>query len=328
MRIGFVYDAKADYQPGEGDAPDENAELSFDSEIEILAETIQELGHNLTRIGDLDQLLGFIQAGKEVDLIFNYAVGKWGVTREAQIPALLEAFRIPYTGADSLSLTIGVDKAITKRLWIEAGLPTPEFCVVSDIAELECDQLDLPDYPLFVKPVHEGSSKGISEKSLVHTESELLEHVAYMIPTYHQPALVEAYLPGKEYSVGVLGNGSGARALGAVEILHSNRGYASYEEKSGWGLQTFTQVDSGDLSDQIAEVARQAYIAVNCREIGRVDIRLDQEGSPSLIEINPNPALGRDDCTMPASARQAGLSYPDLIGTIIQQAVEHWSLNS
>jgi D-alanine-D-alanine ligase len=299
---------------------DLTAEFATAWEVEQVAATLAELGHQVTVIGDMAALVRFLGCGGAVDLVFNYAAGARGRAREAQVPALLEALRVPCTGADAFTLTICIDKAIIKRLWRDAGLPTPPFRLVHDAAGLAGAGGELGGFPLFVKPAREGSSKGISPRSIVYSEAALAEQAALLLASY-PPLLVEPYLPGREYSVGVLGSGPMAEALGVVEIMHSAAPLVDVLGKKAWTPQTFQPVVDSAQRCALRELGLQAYRAVGCRAIGRVDVRMDYAGNPQLLEINPNPGLHPTRSAMPAVARLAGLSYADLIARIVDQAV-------
>jgi D-alanine-D-alanine ligase len=297
------------------------AEFATADEVENLAKTLVGLGHDVTVIGDMAALVRFLGCGGAVDLVFNHAAGVWGRAREAQAPALLEALRVPYTGADAFTLTICIDKAIVKRLWRDAGLPTPPFRLVQDMAGLTGVASALGGFPLFVKPAREGSSKGISLRSVVASEAALAEQATLLLRSY-RPLLVEPCLPGREFSVGVLGSGPAAEALGVVEIVHGTASLVDVLGKKAWTPQTFQPVLDSALRCALCELGLQAYRTVDCQAIGRVDMRMDRAGHPQLLEINPNPGLHPTRSAMPALARLAGLSYADLIGRIVDQATD------
>lgn len=322
MNVGIVCELQE--QPpqitGVAIGSDLTAEFATAWEVEHLATTLAQLGHDVTVIGDIAALVCFLGCGGAVDLLFNYAAGVWGRAREAQVPALLEALSVPYTGADAFTLTICIDKAIIKRLWRAAGLPTPPFRLVQDMAGLAGAASELGGFPLFVKPAREGSSKGISARSLVQCEAELVDQAALLLESY-RPLLVEPHLPGREFSVGVLGSGPAAEALGVVEIMHSAVSLVDVLGKKAWTPQTFQPVVDGALRRELCELALRAYQTVDCQAIGRVDMRMDRAGHPQLLEINPNPGLHPTRSAMPALARLAGLSYTDLIARLVDQAL-------
>lgn len=311
MNVGLVYELQ-DEQDVDG-----TAEFASAYEVGHLAETIEALGHEVTRIGNITQLVRFLGSGQRVDLVFNYAAGRWGHAREAQVPALLEAMQIPCTGSDAFTLTLCIDKAIIKRLWRSAGLPTPDFWLVADLDNLSLLSDDLAGFPLFVKPAREGSSKGIAAASIVATAEALSQRVAYLLEVYRQPVLIERYLSGREFSVGLLGTGDTAEVLGVVEIQHPAIHLVDLAGKKAWSPQTFRAVEDKGLRHELCDLGWQAYRTVDCHTIGRVDIRLDHAQRPQLLEINPNPGLHPSRSAMPAIAEQAGLTYARLIERLL-----------
>lgn len=316
MNIGLVYELQDEQNI------DATAEFASAFELDTLAETIDGLGHRVVRIGDINRLVQFIAAGQTVDLAFNYAAGYTGGAREAQVPALLEALQIPCTGADAFTLALCIDKAVVKRLWQWAGLPTPVFRQVWELDHLAGLPDELGGFPLFAKPAREGSSRGISAESIVTTETSLYGRVEALLAAYGQSVLVEPYLPGREFSAGLLGTGSTAEVLGVVEIRHAGLELVDLAGKKAWSPQTFAPVAEAGLRHKLCDLAWQAYRAVDCAGIGRVDIRLDQQGRTQLLEINPNPGLHPTRSAMPALALQAGLTYSQLIARLIAQPAE------
>ena len=330
MRVGLTYDLRDDYPSRANAPPDYYAEFDTEENINHLAAAIESLGHQVCRIGNVYKLMRFIVEGGSVDIAFNMAEGLWGRAREAQVPAILEAYRIPYTGSDPLTLALCLDKSMTKRIWQNAGLPIPDFCVVSGMAELDQGRDDLPGFPLFVKPVHEGASKGIGTASIVESDRQLYERVERVLAWYQQPALVEEYLPGREFTVGILGNGREARVLGVGEItLSSMDGVYGFVQKEEWEDRVprkLIPVESPPLINELSELALRAYHAVGCRDLGRLEIRLDKNGSPQLLEINPIVGLHPTHASLPSIATQAGLCYEELIGGILEHAIDRCGL--
>ncbi len=330
MRVGLTYDLRDDYPPYANAPPDYYAEFDTEENINYLAAAIESCGHQVCRIGNVYKLVRFLAEGGSVDIVFNMAEGLWGRSREAQIPAILEAYRIPYTGSDPLTLALCLDKAMTKRIWKSGGLPTPEFCVVADMAELDQAREDLPSFPLFVKPVHEGASKGIGIESVAESDRELYERVKWVLAWYQQPALVEEFLPGREFTVGILGNGRKAKVLGVAEINIVSRDRVNdFVQKEEWearALNKFIPVEVPYLRSELLELALQAYLAVGCRDLGRLEVRLDKNGNPQLLEINPLVGLHPTHSALPVIGMQAGLSYEELIAKILDHAINRWGL--
>jgi D-alanine-D-alanine ligase len=265
------------------------------------------------------------------DIVFNIAEGLYGPSRELQIPAMLEMLRIPYTGSDPLTLGLCLDKSLAKKILSYHGIPTPSFRVFRNLKKMS----DVPSFPLIVKPLWEGSSKGIANKALVRTAKQLKEQVAAIVTRYHQPALVEKYLPGREFTVALLGNGDELVILPIVEIQFDQlpaeiNPIYSYEAKWIWDtvekpLEIFRCPAKIPLSlrRKIQTVCKAAFSALRCRDWCRIDIRLDDAGEPHVLELNPLPGIlpnpDANSC-FPKAARSAGLSYDDLIQRVLEIA--------
>jgi D-alanine-D-alanine ligase len=273
------------------------------------------------------------------DLVFNIAEGFQGASREAQIPAMLDMLGIPYTGSDPVTLGLCLDKRRTKEILAYHRIPTARFVTVSALPELPQDFR----YPLVVKPILEGSSKGVTDRALVHDRPELETQVSWALATYHQPVLVEEYLPGREFTVAMLGNGAQVRVLPIVEIDFASLPQGanpiySYEAKWVWDTEEAplpifacpARIDP-DLARRIQEVCCQAFNALGCRDWCRIDVRLNAAGNPNIIELNPLPGIlprPEQNSCFPKAARAAGLSYDDLILTVAETACQRLHLNS
>src|SRR5579872_1663080 len=213
MRIGLTYDAVADWAD-EGLAAEDLAEFDAEATIAAIATHLAARGHAVQRIGRAQALIARLAAGARWDMVFNICEGRSGPGREALVPALLEAHAIPFTFSDSLVMALALHKGHCKRVVRDAGVPTADFAVLDDACALP----DLAS-PVFVKPVAEGTGKGIGGASLCHNMQELQREAARLIARFAQPVLVERYLPGREFTVGMLGAAAGARAIGVMEIL-------------------------------------------------------------------------------------------------------------
>jgi D-alanine-D-alanine ligase len=265
------------------------------------------------------------------DLVFNMAEGLHGGSRESQIPALLEMLQIPYTGSDPLALGLCLDKYRTKEILTYHQVATPAFALI-DRAE------DLPahlHYPLLVKPPLEGSSKGITDSSLVRNPAELQRELTRISDNYRQQALVEEFLSGREFTVALLGNGAQLRVLPIVEIDFSTlpagaNPIYSYEAKWLWDtdsapLQIFHCPAPLEplLQRSIEDLCRKAFLHLGCRDWCRIDVRLDSDGRPQIIEVNPLPGVlprPEQNSCFPKAARAAGLSYPEMILNVVDAA--------
>lgn len=320
MHVGMVYDLRADYR-AEGFGEEEVAEFDSEETVRFLEEAIASLGHRVDRIGHAKALVRRLAAGDRWDLVFNIAEGVRGRSREAQVPCILELYDIPYTFSDPLVSAVTLDKEVAKRLVRQAGLRTPASVVVSDDDDLR--RVDLR-YPLFAKPLAEGTGKGIDGNSLVETPEGLASACRRMMARLREPVLVEEYLPGREFTVALLGTGPRARVLGTMEVAVAEHvesavyGYRSKEECET--LVRYSPVPEAELRGEVEELALRSYRALECRDAGRVDIRADREGRPSFMEVNPLPGLHPSHSDLPMIATQEGMSYHDLIGSIVESA--------
>jgi len=323
MRVGLTYDLCSDWLKL-GYSPEDVAEFDAEETIDFIEQAIRALGHETDRIGHARALCARLVAGDRWDLVFNIAEGMHGRGREALVPALLELHGIGYTFADPLACATTLDKAVAKRLVRDAGLPTPAFRVVRDESDLrDVAEWDLR-WPLFAKPVAEGTGKGIAETSRAATPAELVATCRDVLARLREPVLVEEYLPGREFTVGVLGNGAQARAIGSMEVVFlrpQERAIYSFATKHDYeGLVEYQPVDPPALRARVEALAVAAYRALECRDAARVDIRLDAADEPSFLEINPLPGLNARHSDLPLLARMHGLEFEGLIAGIIGAA--------
>lgn len=317
MRIGLVYDLIDDYL-AEGYSEEEAAEFDAPVTIDSIEAALIANGHKVERVGGLKKLIAALALGKRWDMVFNIAEGMYGLGREAQVPAILDAYCIPYTFSPTDVMVTTMNKATTKILVRQAGVPTPDFAVCSSAAEARAVKLP---FPLFVKPVAEGTSKGVSETSRVTNTDELVAKVAEVNRMYKQPALVETFLPGREFTVGILGGGKRARVVGVMEITFKESGDQScysYRNKMGWH-EIMTLVDD-PTARAAGEMALKAWRALGCCDGGRIDVRVDAQGVPNFIEANPLAGLRPEYSELTILSEQAGLPYNALIGAIVEEA--------
>jgi D-alanine-D-alanine ligase len=257
-------------------------------------------------------------AGERWDAVFNFCEGVKGIGREAQVPALLEAYDIPYVFSDTLTLAVSLDKAMCKRIVRDAGLPTPDFAVIETLADVA--KIDLP-YPLFLKPVAEGSGKGVDCNSKVTDTAGLKAVTADLLKRFAQPVLVETFLPGREFTVGITGTGEHAAVLGVTEIVpkagYVGAGYGFENKQEGW--EEKLDVVPAPAADAAAAgaVALAAWRALRCRDGGRIDVRCDAAGHPQFIEVNPLAGLRPEHSDLCLIADFAGITYDDLIALIM-----------
>jgi D-alanine-D-alanine ligase len=320
VKIGLTYDLRDEYR-ALGFTEEETAEFDRAETIAALEETLQAAGYETERIGHLRSLLGRLHAGERWDLVFNIAEGLHGFGREAQIPAILDAFALPYTFSDPLVLSLTLHKGLTKRVIRDLDLPTPDFAVVTAPDELDAVRLPLP---LFVKPVAEGTSKGITAASLAATREELVASCSRLLADFRQPVLVETYLPGREFTDGILGTGRDAEAVGVMEVhlrpcaegqVYSYRNKEECEERVDYALVR------DDAAQEARRIALAAWRGLGCRDAGRVDLRADAAGKPHFLEVNPLAGLHPEHSDLPILCGLAGMGYAELIGRIMRSAL-------
>lgn len=328
FRVGLTYNVKSEYVFQAGDPPDANAEFDHDDTIGVIEDAIKAGGHEVVRIGNARQLLERVALVKSVDIVFNIAEGYEGRNRESQVPILLEMLRIPFVGGDGLTQGMTLDKIVTKKMLLSDGIPTPKFVELTDPDQSW--QVDLT-YPLIVKPRYEGSSKGLRKSSLVTSASELAQQARWLIETYRQPALVEEFIEGREFTVAIIGNDP-PEVQPVVQVQIEGK------LELGQLFYTFDHIRSGadyvcpapieaDLRQQMESVALKTYRAVECLDFGRVDIRVDQTGRLYVLEINPLPSLSTEDVFMFVANAQ-GLTYEAIINRILDAALVRYGLKS
>jgi D-alanine-D-alanine ligase len=325
MNIGIAYDLRSEYL-AMGYSEEETAEFDKDDTIEAIANGLRDNGFAAERIGNVFSCVKHLAAGERWDMVFNITEGLHGYSREAQVPALLDAYDIPYTFSDPLILTVALHKATAKRVVQTLGVPTPAFAVIHSVEQ--ADGVNLP-FPLFAKPMAEGTSRGITEKSFITSKKQLRDVCAALLERYHQPVLVETYLSGREVTVGITGTGADARCAGVLEVVARESAEAhaySYENKErceelvDYRLATDTQANSA------AELALAVWRGLGCRDAGRVDFRADQDGKMQFLEVNPLAGLHPTHSDLPIMWQKGGRSYVDLIGLVMTSACRRHDL--
>ncbi len=322
LSIGLTYDLRRDYLAA-GFSEEDVAEFDSDETVDALEETLSELGHRVQRVGHVWALAEALVAGQRWDLVYNIAEGLGGRSREAQVPSLLEAYGIAYTCSDPLVCAATLDKAVAKRLVSSAGLATPPFAVIRSADDLSA--ADSLAFPLFAKPLAEGTGKGITQNSLIDNADGLRSVVAELLDRYSQPVLVEEYLPGREFTTAILGTGRHARVLGTMEVtIARDDGQTVYTYENKELCEQFVRYSRprGPLVHDVETLALESYRSLECRDAGRVDIRCDRHGRPSFMEVNPLPGIHPHHSDLPMIATQEGMSYRDLIASIVQSAMQ------
>ncbi len=350
LNVGLTFNVKPDDEvlSGESFAHSLNTDVQTQTSMDTYAEwdsweTINALKHAL----ELYNNVFLFEANEEAyiklketkpDIVFNVTEGFNGISREAQIPAMLDLLNIPYTGSDPLTLATCLDKARTKEILSYHKIPNSKFTKAKNIAELNIYELS---YPLIVKPISEGSSKGIYSSSFVTNKEELLNEVNRVINIYKQTALIEEYLPGREFTVALLGNGDEAEILPIVELNYEDfpddlAHIYSYEAK--WLIDTIDNPlkaftcpakISESLERIIKRTALQTFEILNCKDWGRIDLRLDSDGIPNVIEINPLPGIlpdPRENSSFPKAAYAHGLTYDEMINKVLYTSAKRYGL--
>jgi D-alanine-D-alanine ligase len=322
MLIGFTYDLRSDYLAA-GYGEEETAEFDQLGTIQAIDEALQCLGHQADRIGSARQLVERLARRDRWELVFNICEGLRGAARESQVPAILDVYEIPYTFADPAVLAVCLDKAVAKTLLRAAGLPTPDWQLIRDLADVQ--RLDV-EFPLIAKPVAEGTGKGIDGASKVADCRVLQETCKRLLARYHQPVLVESFLPGREFTVGIVGTADEAEVLGTLEVLlrsGAEPDVYSYRNKEQSEEVVDFRLVRASSDAQVAEAERIALAAwrtIGGRDAGRLDLRCTKDGEPQLMEINPLAGLHPTHSDLPMLWTALGHEYVELIERIVESA--------
>jgi len=320
MRIGITYDLREVWLDA-GYSEVDTAEFDRKDTIDSIARAMTMLGYEVDPIGHLQQLACRLVAGDRWDMVFNICEGMHGWGREAQVPALLDAYRIPYVFSDPLVCSLTLHKGMTKDVVRAAGVATPDFVVINEPGSLR--HVKLP-FPLFAKPVAEGTGKGISSDSKINNAADLQAVCRQLLKEHKQPVLVERFLPGREFTVGILGTGRKASAIATLEIgllpgadaeVYSYRNKEHCEE-----LVEYRLLEEDKLRGRIEAMALRAWRCLGCRDAGRLDVRLDDSGVANFIEVNPLAGLHPEHSDLPIMASMIGMDYVSLIGGIMNSA--------
>jgi D-alanine-D-alanine ligase len=323
VRIGIAFDLKSDFGAVTDGPEDRLEEYDSQSTVEAIAGALTARGHEALPIGGGRRLVERLLSDPP-DLLFNIAEGQGTRSREAHVPSVCEMLGVPFTHSDPLTLAVTLDKAIAKRVASSARVRTPRFAVVDK--SNDAVRVDL-GWPLMVKPVFEGSSMGIRRHSRVTDLAGLRREVERVVVDYRQPALVEEFCPGPEFTVGVIGNDGDARVIGVMEIVpllaRTAEFVYSLEVKRDWEREVAYHVPpkrDPAVVRSIEQCALDAYRALSCRDIARVDVRMDKDWRPCFLEVNPLPGLNPVTGDLCILAARSGLAYVDLIDGIVKHA--------
>ncbi|WP_373048204.1 ATP-grasp domain-containing protein [Vulgatibacter sp.] len=326
LKVGFTYNVKR-VTPTIDGAQDAEAEYDSPKTLQAIRDAIASWGHEVIDLEATSELPSLLSS-TSVDVVFNIAEGFKGRNRESQIPALLELLDIPYTGSDPSALGIALDKGLAKRMVRTHGILTPQYFLMHTGKEKLPKDLR---WPLMVKPVAEGSSKGVISKSVCENEQELREVAREMALKYRQPALVEEYISGREFTVGLLGERR-PRVLPPMEIVFVDQTMKnpiySFEMKQDWDnrirYDAPAQIDE-KTRRRLEDAARSAFTALGCRDVARIDFRMDEQGRIYFIECNPLPGLTPGWSDLVLISQSAGMDYRTLIGEILSGAIRRYT---
>lgn len=327
MRIGLTYDLRSDYLK-DGFSEEETAEFDKESTVEAIERELHSLGHSTERIGNIINLTKNLVEGKRWDLVFNFCEGLYGIGREAQVPAILDAYSIPYTFSDPLVLALTLHKGMAKHVVRDCGIPTPDFVILESAKDIK--KVNLP-YPLFIKPNAEGSGKGIGYNSKLENLEELKPTCSELWKDGNYPLLVETYLPGREFTAGILGSGEESFSVGVMEVLFrktAKDSVYSYEVKENYEHYLDYVLPEPEITAACSEMALKVWKALGCRDGGRIDMRMDANGILNFMEINPLAGLNEISSDLPILGRLNGYDYSFIIKTIIDSAKKRVNLKS
>lgn len=324
MKIGLTYDLRSAWI-AMGYSELETAEFDREDTITSIENTLHELGHQTERIGHARELMTALLAGQRWDLVFNICEGMHGLGREALVPALLDQYQIPYTFSDPFVMSLSLHKGMTKRVLRDSRVPTTDFLVaekVDDVADIHFPA------PWFVKPVAEGTGKGITPDSIVRTQDDLRAVVQERLETFNQSVIIEPYLSGREFTVGIVGSGIRAEVLGTIEIIllaDAEKGVYSYVNKENCEeLVEYRLVFAKDdpVVAAAEKIALDSWRVLRCQDAGRIDLRCDGDENPQFLEVNPLAGIHPEHSDLPILCNKLNIPYTTLIERIIQSATE------
>lgn len=323
MKIAVLANLKEDAPTSPEDPPGRWDDLDDQKTVNAIQASLEELGHEAryfpATIETIPELINF-----SPDLCFNSAEGHYGDSREAQMPAILDGLRIPYTCAGVLGMSLSHNKAVAKKMFRDTHIPTANFVVVRYGTEIPAHQMK---FPLFVKPGVEGSSIGINDSAIVRNEEELIRQVKYVRSLTDSLILVEQYIEGREFTIGILGD----EVLPIVEIISPTGFYSSAQKEELNGA--VRRVIPTDLTRQqlksFQSIARRAMNALHLSDVCRMDLRMDLNANPFVLEVNPIPLMDPDpnQASLVFAAFAAGYTYTDIVRKIIESAARRWNLS-
>jgi D-alanine-D-alanine ligase len=323
MLVGFTYDLRQDYLEM-GYSEEETAEFDSPVTVNAIDEALSSLGFRTERIGHAKNLVKMLAEGKRWDFVFNICEGVKGYSRESQVQCLLDAHNIPYTFSDPVVTIHTLHKSSAKAIVRSAGGRTPDYAIVKSLSDLEKVNLD---FPLFAKPIAEGTGKGITTQSILKNKDDMFTVVGDLIAKFQQAVLLETYLPGREFTVGVVGTGATARVVGVMEIAlgtNAEQGVYSFNNKEFWeGRVTYKPLlNEPLLKKECEDLVLLAWHALGCRDGGRIDLRLDKNGHPHFLEVNPMAGMNPEHSDLPILASFEGIPYKQIVRDIVHSALD------
>jgi D-alanine-D-alanine ligase len=319
MKIGLTYDLRSWYLD-RGYSMEDTAEFDKQDTIDAIDSALRNMGFETELVGNCFQIVEALAEGRRWDLVFNIAEGLYGDGRESVIPAILDQYRIPYVFSGPVILGIALNKYLTRLLVSAAGVPVSPGILVRELKDIN-DSSSL-QYPLFVKPVSEGTGKGITARNIVNNLAELKEITEYLLNRFDQPVLVEEYLPGREFTVGLVGSGADATAVGGMEIECKDNLPYSVEYKENY--QEFCRYIpmSSDFTEECKTLAKNVWRAIGGLDAGRVDLKADRNGKMCFMEVNPLAGLHPVHSDLPILSGMAGINFQELMEMIMNSAIK------
>jgi len=322
MIVGLTYDLRSWYLD-RGYSMEDTAEFDKQETVDAIDSALRKMRLETEPVGNCFQLIEALSAGKKWDLVFNIAEGLYGDGRESVVPAILDQYKIPYVFSGPVILGVSLNKYLTRLIVAAAGVPVSPGMLISTSDDIKKCNLE---YPLFIKPVSEGTGKGITEKNLLNSPSELKEVAEYLLARFSQPALVEEYLPGREFTVGVTGTGDDAVAIGGMEIECLNNLPYSVEFKENYQEFCKYQPMATEFSGECKKVALDVWKALGAVDAGRVDVKADRNGRICFIEVNPLAGLHPIHSDLPILSRMTGIDYQTLMEMIVKSSLKRHNL--
>lgn len=322
MKIGLTYDLRSWYLD-RGYSMEDTAEFDKQETVDAIDEALRKMGFETEQAGNCFQLIEALAAGRRWDLVFNIAEGLYGDGRESVVPAILDQYRIPYVFSGPVIMGICLNKHLTRVIVSSAGIPVSPGLLVSNITDLKDCRLN---YPLFIKPVSEGTGKGITEKSVINNQEELYHITEALIEKHKQPMLLEEYLPGREFTVGIIGSGLESAVIGGMEIqCRDNLPYSVELKENYQEFCRYIPMD-GEIAEQCKTVAIDVWKTLGGVDAGRVDVKVDRTGKICFMEVNPLAGLHPVHSDLPILASMAGINYQSLIEMIMESCLKRYNI--